>query len=66
MLDAYDLNPIAALSGALSRTLEVDGLSWDQLVQIADVDEPQRASLLAHETSSLDELLKRLVENRSL
>jgi hypothetical protein len=66
MLDSYDEDPVTALTTALSLTLEADQPSWAYLVQLAGVTELQRNALLAHETVALDELLKQLVENRSL
>ena len=66
MLDSYDQNPIMALTTALSLTLEVDEATWDELARLAGVTESQREALLAHETAALDEVLKLLVEKRSL
>ena len=66
MLDSYDEDPIAALTTALSLTLEADQPSWASLVHLAGVTQLQRHALLAHDTVALDELLKQLVENRSL
>jgi hypothetical protein len=66
MLDSYDQDPVTALTTALSLTLEVDEATWDELAQLAGVTESQREALLAHETAALDELLKLLVEKRSL
>ena len=66
MLDSYDQDPVTALTTALRLTLEVDEVTWDELAQLAGVTESQREALSAHETAALDELLKKLVENRSL
>ena len=66
MLNAYDTDPTAALSAALCQTLEVDEPSWDRLIRLAATAGPQRTALLARETAALDDLLKLLVENRSL
>ncbi len=66
MLDSYDQDPVTALTTALCLTLEVDEGSWDELILLAGVTESQRKALSAHETAALDELLKKLVENRSL
>ena len=66
MLDSYDEDPVTALTTALCLILEAEQPSWMHLVQLAGVTEAQRNALLAHETFALDELLKQLVENRSL
>lgn len=66
MLDSYDEDPVTALTTALSLILEADQPSWVHLVQLAGKTEVQRNALVAHETVALDELLKQLVENRSL
>ena len=66
MLDSYDADPVTALTTALLLTLEVDEVTWDELAQLAGVTESQREALLAHKTPALDEVLKLLVEKRSL
>ena len=66
MLDSYDQDPVTALTTALRLTLEVDAVTWDELTQLAGVTESQREALLTHETAALDEVLKLLVEKRSL
>lgn len=66
MLDHYDLDPVAALTTALFQTLEVRELTWIQLVDQAAFTDNQRVDLLSLRTEALDDLLKHLVENRSL
>ncbi len=66
MLDSYDADPVTALTTALLLTLEVDEVTWDELAQLAGVTESQREALSAQETPALDEVLKLLVEKRSL
>ena len=66
MLDSYDGDPVTALTTALRLTLEVDDATWDELILLAGVTESERKALSAHETAALDELLKKLVEKRSL
>lgn len=66
MLDSYDGDPVTALTTALCLTLEVDDATWDELILLAGVTESERKALSAHETAALDELLKKLVEKRSL
>lgn len=66
MLDHYDLDPVAALTTALFQTLEVRELTWIQLVDQTAFTDNQRVDLLSLRTEALDDLLKHLVENRSL
>ena len=66
MLDTYDQDPLGTLSLAISLTKEVSCASWTELVQTLGYDDTRTKNLRDGQTDALDELLKRLVENRSL
>ena len=66
MLDAYDSGPVEALTTALTLTLETQGATWARLIEMAQFDVSRTADLMQMNTPALDELLKHLVENRSL
>ena len=66
LLDTYDDDPMGALSVAISLTQEEMLDSWSEVVQKAELDENRAHRLREGHTEACDELLKRLVENRSL
>lgn len=66
MLDAYDLNPVQTLALALSIILETEMLTWERMIDLSGLSGEQAVHLRARQTDALDQLLKHLVENRSL
>lgn len=66
MLDTYDLNPVQTLALALSITLETEMLTWERMIDLSGLSGEQAVHLRARQTDALDQLLKHLVENRSL
>ena len=66
MLDTYDDDPIGTLNVAISLTQEKTPGSWAGLVEELGFDVQRSKSLREGRTEALDELLKYLVENRSL
>lgn len=66
MLDAYDHDPVGTLTLAISQTNETHSKEWAELVTELGYDPAHTQSLLDGRLDALDQLLKRLVENRSL
>ena len=66
LLDAYNADPIGALTVALRLVLDQPADSWHALVSAAPVDVDRRCALLAGDQASLDALLRELNELRSL
>ena len=66
MLNTYDEDPVGTLTLAISLTSEVASQSWTDLVGNLGFDIHRTQSLRERDTEALDELLKSLVENRSL
>lgn len=66
MLSTYDQDPLGTLSLAISLAKEVSVTSWTELVQTLGYDETRTKNLRNGQTDALDELLKSLVEDRSL
>jgi hypothetical protein len=66
MLNTYDQDPLGTLSLAISLAKEVSVTSWTELVQTLGYDETRTNNLRNGQTDALDELLKSLVEDRSL
>ena len=66
MLNTYDQDPLGTLSLAISLAKEVSVTSWTELVQTLGYDETRTKNLRNGQTDALDELLKSLVEDRSL
>lgn len=65
-MDTYDADPVASLTTALSRLLDPGDESWEAIVASLPLSDTTKAGLIARETRALDDLVKRLVEHRSL
>ncbi|MFZ9629665.1 MAG: hypothetical protein ACO3C1_09985 [Ilumatobacteraceae bacterium] len=66
LLRTYDDDPVAALTAALQRVLEVPDADWVSLVELAGFADGRRRRLLDGDQRSLDELAAELNEQRSL
>jgi hypothetical protein len=66
LLDAYDADPVGALTAALRLVLDRPHDSWAELIAIAPLDGDRRAALDALAPSALDGLLRELNELRTL
>ena len=66
LLDSYDRDPVAALSVALEKVLDLAGAAWPQLVYAAGLDPARTERLLAAQPNALDELATELNEQREL
>ena len=66
LLEAYDLDPVGALTTALRVVLDRPGATWPELVAVLDVDDTRRAALLLGEERALDALAAELNERRTL
>lgn len=65
-MDTYDDDPVVSLMAALSSLLEVGDQSWETMVDALPLDDTTKSGLIAREPRALDDLVKRLVEFRSL
>lgn len=65
LLDAYDTDPVAALSVALD-VLGVHGATWDRRIDALDVDAVVAQRLKDHDVATLDALVAQLVETRTV
>jgi hypothetical protein len=66
MLDAYDADPVAALTVALQVVLGQPDRSFDELLEIARFPSPRRQALAERDAGALDDLLSELNELRTL
>jgi hypothetical protein len=66
LLDAYDTNPVGALTVALSKVLVAPSATWEQLLELAPLDAGRRRALLARDQPALDSLARELNELRTL
>ena len=66
LLAGYDDDPVAALTDALRVVLGAPHASWDDLVRTAGFEPERQRSLIARETTALDELAGELNELRTL
>lgn len=66
MLATYDLDPVASLTEALRLLTGHVDLPWDALVGSLAVPYEMKARLSAGDVRAMDDLVKRLVEFRSL
>ena len=66
MLDAYDDDPVTALTAALRLAVEAPGATWDELLVIAPFDLRRAARLRAGDIDALDSLFAELNELRAI
>ena len=66
LLDTYDRDPIGSLQIAVSSLLGVDFPTWDSMIALMPPRYTSSGSLARQETPSMDNLVKQLVEHRSL
>lgn len=65
LMESYDSDPVASLTQALTQIVGAFS-SWDELVEALPVQRQVQERLRAHDTSAMDDLVKQLVEFRSL
>ncbi len=66
LLETYDEDPAESLRIAVSSLLGVDFPTWDSMIALMPTRYTSSESLARQETSSMDELVKQLVEHRTL
>ena len=65
LMDAYDHDPVGALTRALRIVLEQPDGEWTAMVKAAGFSCAQRIRLQGHDPAALDELLTHLNELRT-
>lgn len=66
LLTSYDADPVAALTAALRRVLELPAADWPTLLDAAPLDAGRATRLRRGDQRALDELAAELNEQRSL
>jgi hypothetical protein len=66
LLEAYDRDPVAALTVSLAKVLGLPGADWAALLAAGPISGGRRELLLSGDTDALDELLRELNELRTL
>ena len=66
LLATYDADPIASLTIAVGLIFNVDFDSWEQAVAALPFSNQRKQDLMMGTTQALDQLLKQLVEERTL
>jgi hypothetical protein len=66
LLETYDVDPAGSLRIAVSSLLGVDCPTWDTMIALMSGHFTASGSLARQETTSMDNLVKQLVEHRSL
>lgn len=66
LMAGIDADPVAALTVALRRLLDLPGADWADLVAASGLPADRRALLLGGDQRALDELAAELNEQRSL
>ena len=66
LLDAYDADPVAALTVALRKVLDRPTADFDELIGDDRIDEARRVRLVRRELPALDDLAAELNERRAL
>lgn len=66
LLRDYDDDPVAALTVALRKTLELEHTGWVELVAAAPMSNERRVALLRKDAEALDDLAAQLNEERLL
>jgi len=66
LLETYDEEPAGSLRIAVSSLLGVDLPTWDSMIALMPSHFTASGSLARQETTSMDNLVKQLVEHRSL
>ncbi len=66
LLAGYDAGPIEALTSALRLTLDAPMLEWAGLLELADLADERRKSLLRGDQGALDDLAAELNEVRDV
>ena len=62
----YDADPAGSLRVAVSSLLGVECPTWNSMMDVLPVRYTSSGSLARQETTSMDDLVKQLVEHRSL
>jgi len=66
LLNSYDADPVDSLRIAVSSLLGVDCPTWDSMTALMPTKYTTSGALGRQETTAMDELVKQLVEHRSL
>lgn len=66
LLDSYDAHPLDSLSTAIGQIMGTTFVSWQMAVASLPYDEKKKNELTKNLTQALDQLLKHLVEERTL
>ena len=66
LLQAYDHDPVGALTTSLRIVLNRPDDDFDELIAHADLDDQRRKRLLQRQPDALDELAAELNERRTL
>ena len=66
LLDMYDQDPVNSLRTAVGSALGIECPTWDSMMALLPLQYTESGSLAQQETSAMDDLVKQLVEHRSL
>jgi hypothetical protein len=66
LMAGYDTDPAASLMQALVPLIESSGETWEEMVDSLPYSVETRQRLRGRDTGAMDDLVKRLVEFRSL
>ena len=66
LLDTYDHDPTGSLRKAIGSLLDVDCPTWESMTKLLPARYTATGSLARRETTAMDDLVKQLVEHRTL
>lgn len=66
LLDTYDHDPTGSLCKAIGSLLDVDCPTWESMTKLLPARFTATGSLARRETTAMDDLVKQLVEHRTL
>jgi hypothetical protein len=66
LLNTYDRDPAGSLQLAISSLLDTECSTWESMTTLMPQKYTASGSLARQETSAMDDLVKQLVEHRSL